>query len=251
VMRDAAAQGPQVAWITEERRREVAEEWHLLYVAMTRAKQYLLVSGHERRGADQEDPPSWYEAISRAVVASDLRPTGWQMAEADVAVQPSPTRLRTKVKRYSIGSERLAETAEQAFGTAFHLALETLAGLPEDEWRKGLAGIEPPVAEAVARVLGNPACQAFFHGTAILESFDEREMLGDDGAVLRPDRIVKRADGWWIIDYKSSPNIQHPHPAIAQQLAAYRRALQRAMGGKMTIRSVVIDPSGNIIEYAG
>jgi ATP-dependent helicase/nuclease subunit A len=235
------------AWVDAQRSRELAEEQHLLYVAMTRAREWLIVSGAARRGADSEGHLSWYRAIAGIVPARADPPWAHATAGASVPHPAATVRiLRPTVQSLAVGERRQPDTPTQAFGTAFHLLMESAArvqGLQRDELIARHA--DPQVAAAVAAVFSGSPAARFFSGE-VLAARDEVEMLGEQGEILRPDRIVRMPEGWWILDYKTADMAAGIHPAMRAQLLAYRAALARALAGDEAIFMAIIDRAGGV-----
>ncbi|HEY7005468.1 MAG TPA: 3'-5' exonuclease, partial [Sphingomicrobium sp.] len=65
--------------IVEEERRDLEEHWRLLYVALTRAADRLIVAGvapkPKRDGSEARPVNSWHVAVERAMAALDAEPT--------------------------------------------------------------------------------------------------------------------------------------------------------------------------------
>ena len=66
-------------------------------------------------------------------------------------------------------------------------------------------------------------------------SYNEREIITDDGKILRPDKIViNKNNKAIIIDYKTGL----PNPKYPQQLKEYEEALDRL--GYLTIKKFLV-----------
>jgi ATP-dependent helicase/nuclease subunit A len=106
-----------------------------------------------------------------------------------------------------------------------------------------------PVAAAAeicaqaACILAQPALQQFFDPARLLSADNECEMVVS-GAVMRIDRLVQHADGFWILDYKRSVD-SADLPAYAAQLGAYRRAMFAA-GCRLPIKTALISADGRL-----
>jgi CRISPR/Cas system-associated exonuclease Cas4 (RecB family) len=57
-----------------------------------------------------------------------------------------------------------------------------------------------------------------------LRVFNEREILTENGLVLRPDRMVFRKEGAAVLDYKTGV----PKPEHRAQVRAYRQAVEES-----------------------
>jgi ATP-dependent helicase/nuclease subunit A len=236
--------------------REAAERLRLLYVAMTRARCWLIVAakgkvgqadcwynlvkaGLERSGPERLDGGvlrhSWGEWPGRAQVAAaklerKILPP-W-------ATDPAPAAPRAvKVLSPSdlggakaLPSEPLAETDAKARGTALHLLLQVLPGLDPAEWTARAAAL---VADATlladvlpeARaVLLDPDMAPLFAADTLAEVAVTGEWEGHQmtGSI---DRLVVHADRVLIIDYKSNAMVPagpgDVPEGILRQLGAY------------------------------
>jgi ATP-dependent helicase/nuclease subunit A len=73
-------------WVALDQAQRAQESWNLLYVAMTRARQTLIVSGVDRA---RPSPQSWYERIATALGS---------VAPASVPETTAPTVVRDAIK---------------------------------------------------------------------------------------------------------------------------------------------------------
>ena len=263
VWKTAAPESPPV--IADERaarkEREAQERLRLLYVAMTRARCWLITAA---AGEITQDA-CWYnlirDGVARvgAVALGDVQrhgfgdwpaPLGPQIdAPKGVAslpvwlTRPAPAVLQAaKVLSPSDlggakalpGETALPEAIAKARGTALHLLLERLPGVDPALWLdRARSLIEDPtladdmLAEARA-VLADPALTALF-GTetlaevAVTAPWNGRVLAGSI------DRLVITSDRVQVIDYKSNaviPATQGQIPeGILRQLGAYAHML--------------------------
>ena len=253
------------ALIAEERaaraERDAAERLRLLYVAMTRARCWLVVAG----AGKTTQAACWHNLISagvRSAGAVDIEDGilrhafgDWPAparrapaAETPVtlpvwASQPAPEPLRApKILSPSdlggakaLSGEPLYPEAEaRARGTALHLLLERLPGVATGV-RDSLAATLIPdplhLADALAEarlVLSHPDLAPLFGPETLAEvavtaPWGDRTLAGTiDRLVIAPDRIL-------IIDYKSNAVIPDRPQAIPEgilrQLGAYAHML--------------------------
>jgi ATP-dependent helicase/nuclease subunit A len=205
---------------------EERENWNLLYVAMTRAKQMLILSGAESARAGD-----WYQRVAAAVngmpeclpeTLSTSNPRSVESAQAFMTLSDSMP---------SIGLRRVTmETEEITFGIHFHAILErlTLFGAPVDpaEIRalsRVPASLFDDVYAAARNVIERPELRRFYDPVHHLRSFNEVEYIGRNSEVRRIDRLVEFDDCIWILDYKSGMHLQSGYVA---QLNQYRSALR-------------------------
>jgi ATP-dependent helicase/nuclease subunit A len=234
-------------WREDQKARDLAEERSLLYVAMTRAREWLIVSGTQRRSAPSEGAVSWYQAMAEVAGVSAQAPWADPATPAPTpAMHGALTLLRPPRQHLGVGVASVAPTAAQAFGNAFHEWMERLTRAPAEERPHLLTQCaDPAVASAVAKVLWDSPAARFF-STAVLTARDEVEMVGAQAQLLRPDRIVRMPEGWWVLDYKTADVSAGVHPAMIEQLRAYRLALARALGSAEPIHTAIIDREGRV-----
>ncbi|MBA4117641.1 MAG: double-strand break repair helicase AddA [Candidatus Puniceispirillum sp.] len=223
----------------------------LLYVALTRAQDRLLICGWEGARASKES--SWYARVRCALgekthlgempplAASDTAPPFHTMP----ALTQAPPWLNTPlVREYdpfastSTPSSSETESAHEEarlFGEVLHHLLEWLPTLHESE-RPARAEVfagtstlpkeeQQRLVETALRLLSAPHLAHLFDAHALREV--PVAGMADDTLIRgRVDLLVSRGDEIMIIDFKSS---RHPPKEIPQayvaQLASYRRLL--------------------------
>ena len=267
-----------------------AEEWNLLYVATTRAREVLLVSGCVPGSG--EDDESWYrrldslcEWIPQAEGASHdatLAASGSHAHEGSIRVPMfRPPVLAIGTRRIASDDDTIdaAEDSEaQRIGVALHRVLErygrssgrhagqNAAGRAFDRTQAAAiamrfelpASAATMVADRASRMLSAPGLQRFFVPEQYAAAANEFELLTADGQLMRIDRLVEfAADASgspevWVLDYKS----QHTPPsadvpqAHVEQLALYRRAVS-GLYPRHVVRSALIFGDGGWIELRG
>ena len=249
------------ALFAEEMRHRVQEDWNLLYVAITRAKQLLIVSGVADKRKTQPDGTvegSWYarlmdiDEVQIDATDSGLVPPCEAAFDWPIfAPLVTPPALATSV----LGN--LVSTPEIEEGIALHALMERLTQrhdgpLPVPEaatvarWLNCPIGRAAVVRNQAATILATPALQRFFDPTAVHFARNEMELL-HDGELLRFDRVVQLADALWILDYKRNV-LPSERTAYAAQLLRYRRAAQSVFGGQR-IRTALITVDGGFEEF--
>ncbi len=227
----------------QEAEAQAREELNALYVAMTRARGRLVLSGVTPHS---QPASSWWQRIEPLaerwpappeVAAAVAEPTGFSMLELPLAlVQQAPKAIENEV----IEAPRSADTDTDAsrLGEAMHWLLEHAADTA-DGWlpqrvaqarrRFRIDADQAARAEALARrILGGEAAWAWA-GDEIAEAFNEIELV-HQGQRLRIDRLVRRHAGahgdeaWWVLDYKSAARPERD-PLLQAQLARYRDAV--------------------------
>ena len=225
------------------------EEMNLLYVAMTRARQALLVSGN---GA--ADQTSWYGRIAQVVgqggnpllaAAGSVAPVQQKSSIAvDAALQhPLPT-----------GQHTPRITAEQRRGTRLHGLLQhivppkAMSDKAELQARCGIpSGEMDTLWQQAQHLLALPQLQRFFDPQHYLSANNEMPYVNAAGELKRIDRLVEFDDEVWVLDYKTGERAD-PAPYRAQ-MAEYRTAMQAVYAGK-TVRCALLFADGVLSEIA-
>ena len=241
------------------------EEMNLLYVAMTRAKQALLVSGN-----GEPTEASWYGRIAATVqpgenslLTKTANPSlqipphkqeregdGHFSAELIALRQPIPTGLRVT-----------RSTAEQRRGTWLHALLQYLIpssdspyplaaeGLGKREELETRCGIPPEeralLWQQAQHLLALPQLQRFFDPQHYCNASNELPYINTRGELKRIDRLVEFDEEVWVLDYKTSdkPDVK-PYRA---QMQEYRTAMQAVYAGK-TVRCALLFGDGMLCE---
>ena len=222
------------------------ERYNLLYVAMTRARQVLVLSGRLSGKALQPPEGSWLALVGdREAGPGDLE-VGLGDLDREAAGHGASEALHTEPRLLSAPpvlkpvGERLAPPApETEFGIRVHRYLELHDDLEEPALREclGLSADDfRAVAEASERMRSSPAARRFFDPAQCFEVRNEMDFVDAAGALGRIDRLVRQADGWWILDYKTGGLNEadlacrsEPHRA---QMEAYRAAVAQLYPGQ-------------------
>ncbi len=259
----------RAGWVAQDRAQREQEDWNLLYVAMTRARQVLVISGVE---SGRPAPGSWYERIASRLDAPGAAPdsrsgAGGQHPAAapqgswqTVGTPPQPSAAARRFRDFRpealpTGS-RVQERASEAMrlGSAWHAVLQRLAAGGQEHWSAdalartySLSREQAAQAIQAARaVVSAPGLRRWF--AAPLRSWNEIELLEADGGALRIDRLVEFDDCCWILDYKW----QLPLDAGAvygPQLHRYARVLAQA-GIDKPMRLLLIGADAGFVEVA-
>ncbi|MBK9130330.1 MAG: UvrD-helicase domain-containing protein [Gammaproteobacteria bacterium] len=242
---------------------ETREEANLLYVALTRACQYLYISGcAPRRG----DGRGWYGQIA-ARLADDpagIDVEGWSRTDADIPArapraQPAPepgsapdTRLarRLSARIESMDGDATETTptggdAERRRGSVIHRMLDLLSTPGDAPAARATAAHEfdlDPEApllrewwEEAYAVVAAEELRACFDPAHYLRAYNEMPVtLEQDGRLVHGviDRLVIGPDGITLLDYKTRRDIPPGDLARAalphrDQLRRYRAAVHR------------------------
>ena len=237
----------------QARRRE---ELNALYVALTRARQTLVISSIEPY---RPAPDSWWRRLHD--LASELpqpvppAPAATLAGAADwFNLQELPP---ATVLPRSPDIEKLAEDSPAArIGKAMHRLLEWGAwgDVQQAAAAREFALAPAQIAEAAliaARVRAGEGAWAW-HADALAWQGNEVE-LAYLGQTLRLDRLVQRQDAgheghWWVLDYKSAGAPQR-QLALVAQLQDYRKAVQR-LYPEAVVKAAFLTGLGTVVELA-
>ncbi|HXF44809.1 MAG TPA: 3'-5' exonuclease, partial [Burkholderiaceae bacterium] len=233
----AARDAARARWFDDEERLRAQEDWNLLYVAATRAKQVLIVSGVDSSRAGDD---TWYARL-RAARDLSVAPAA---AHGEPASPPQRTVLDFLPPPLATGGRVAAAPESEALrlGRAWHALLE----LGEDAALEAIArahALTPAqmreVAAAAARVrTAQP--QFFAAGEA------ELELISAEGELLRVDRLVEFDDALWILDFKWRVTAaERPH--YEAQVRRYARVL-RAIRDDKPVRAALVTADGALLE---
>lgn len=248
-------------YFEQEARLARREDLNLLYVAMTRAKQALLVSGN---GAKLEG--MWYQRIAEVTDDAACNP----LPGTDDVAKPCTTRssiidpvLFAVDERLCValpvGSRKPVMSDAQRQGIWLHGLLQHLAtplasidapphtekSVMDDLQRKLNipSALMPVLWQQAQGVLNNPELARFFNGQYYLRAANELAYVNAAGQLRRIDRLVEFDDEVWVLDYKTGVNTG----AHAMQLEEYRAAMQAVHPGK-TVRCALIFADGKLAE---
>jgi ATP-dependent helicase/nuclease subunit A len=235
VYRDQASRGNKRAPLFEqEAAQQAREDMNLLYVAMTRAQQALIVSGSQS-GKERRNQ-SWYERISAAVGEAQDNPlldvAASQCGEVVAAVRAPQSVLPLPVP---VGEWRVRSTVQQQRGIWLHALLEHLsAGEAEQAALQQRLAIPPaemaalwPVAQ---QLLGAPQLARFFDAHRYRAACNELPYVNAQGELKRIDRLVEFDDEVWVLDYKLGD--AEGVARYRAQMEEYRAAIQSVYPGR-------------------
>jgi ATP-dependent helicase/nuclease subunit A len=257
------------------------EEDHLLYVALTRARHSIHLSGSEKRGASK----GWYERLLPfATQVHSTWPTLESVTDAPDAVRQGPAQIELaglfdppavwvrpqfpvlKALNTPVGKVvPRVTTPELRKGTAWHAALEwvdELAEKPFDDWwaqiqvrceavfrilREG----ELQHVEQACRLLANKTdLQPWLQGAMASNNrvFNELEWVLSDGRSLRADRVLELPDYFLVLDYKwavHSGNLQGYTQQVLEYVGLVDLTLNKC-GKSAPTQAALIDRHGEV-----
>jgi len=221
---------------TIEQQAYVDEEDHLLYVALTRARYSIHLSGSEKRGASK----GWYERLSP--FATQVH-ENWPVPESSrhrtvpgpaqteltglfdppaVWVRPQFPVLKTLNTPVGKVVPRLT-SPELRKGTAWHAALEWVDELKDMSFDVWWAQVQlrcesvfqrlqddelSHVQQACQLLVNKSDLQPWLQGAKANKNrvFNELEWVLGDGRSLRADRVLELPDRFLVLDYKWAVN---------------------------------------------
>ncbi len=247
------------------------EDTNLLYVAITRAKQALIVSGVETSRPEE----SWYSRIRAGaaslpgakiegdtiVLGADLTaatpsrpPIVAETPPADeVVAGPLNLKLPTGVRRDALTGRG------RRYGSNFHRALELLTSVaqPPAELRArlkaelGLAESEfAPLWDQAQRVVSAPELARFFEPGRHLRATNEVAYCAGSGDIFRIDRLVEFENEVWVLDYKTGARVEIDDVRIEQyraQVAGYLEAVKHAFP-RQQVRAAIVFADASTLE---
>lgn len=248
------------ALFAEEEQLKQQEDWNLLYVATTRAKNLLIVSGvADNRSATVNGVADgrWYARFQGAqpvqpdalsVAAAAASETEFSLPIFNPPALPAP----------QIEPTAIFSSAEIDEGIALHALMELLT--PPQAWpvtmhapaliAKWLActhEMAETISGQASMILAQPELARFFDPAQHRFARNEMEVVSSTG-VVRFDRVVMFSDELWILDYKRNL-LESERAAYAAQLERYRVAAQQVFPD-VRIRSGLITVDGRLTELA-
>lgn len=235
------------------------EDWNLLYVAVTRARAMLFMSGViETRAEDGVNDASWYGRmralslyeVTEFVLEGELPEANaqfeWNLFEPEAmpALMPLvPSVTDAALVDEGVALHGLLERVTQSG----HWPVQIPAVQEVARWVGCGLNLAQIVIERAERILNTPELQSYFDPRHFVRAFNELEIVAED-KVLRIDRLVEGKEVVWVLDYKRDL-LDSERSAYAAQLQRYRMALA-PLFPTHHVRSVVITPDGVAHEFA-
>jgi ATP-dependent helicase/nuclease subunit A len=243
---------------TAEESFKVQEDWNLLYVAATRAKELLIVSGvagTKNSLADGLVEGSWYARLQGApeIELDSLRNTLASARETEFSLPIfDPPMLAAAAA--NIAARPRTDAIDE--GIALHAILERLTH--SHDWP-----VAVPDAASIARwlpcsltlaaiirmqaltILSQPQLERFYNPALYRIARNEMDVV-HGAELLRFDRVVIFDDVVWILDYKRNL-LDNEQAAYRSQLARYRMAGEMVFPEKK-LRTALITVDGRFWE---
>jgi ATP-dependent helicase/nuclease subunit A len=251
----------------QEAEQAARERLNLLYVAMTRARQALFVSGVVE---PEKEPAHWLGMLKTALDQAEMTglpemafppsPSGggaggegaWQQAAEPLLPLPGPP-PGGEGELGPIGQLRPPSGPEAEFGTAVHALLEWLsAGMAEAD---ALVRLDldredsERVASVARRILAIPELAPAFDPARYRHAYNELEFLDGEGNAFRIDRLVEFREEIWVLDYKTG-GLDEPDPdrraaPYLEQIGGYRDAARALFPGR-PVRAALVFADGMV-----
>ena len=244
----------------QEAAAQAREELNALYVAMTRARGRLVLSGVTPYS---QPASSWWQRIEALaeplpVPQDAVAPAGDEDSFAMLELPPALVQQAQEAIESEVAKAEPTDTSR--VGEAMHWLLEHAADTPQG-WlpervaqarrRFGADADQAVRAEILARrILTGDAAWAWAGGE-VLEAFNEIE-LTHQGQRLRIDRLVRRRAGahgdeaWWVLDYKSAARPERD-ALLVEQLGRYREAVSLIHPGQ-TVVAAFLSADGRVVS---
>lgn len=249
-------------WFTDEAQLTQRESDNLLYVALTRAEQALIVSG-------AADKNAWLKRVDAAWLGMGLPADLPPAATADEPPKAAPP---PRIDAPAIGQRLppMPANPAAASGELFHACLEHLAPAGVHTAAGGTSALQGPSRdlptlatqlgvnaaltriEAAARaLLAQPHLARFFDPAQYRCAHNELALLDASGRMQRLDRVVEFDDAVWIIDYKTGDDSlglsdEYLAERHRPQLSAYQTLLTGLYPGK-PVQAALLLADGRLI----
>jgi ATP-dependent helicase/nuclease subunit A len=265
------ATAPQcvAAALAHETQQREREEINALYVAMTRARQQLVISGHEVSRPDERCPWKRFEALAAqdtdaieeawhadfaapAAAVNDLSSDHFSIKK--LPLPPASIQLLAINSVVNMLSEPTIDDTAARIGQAMHRLLELYRPglnlsslLPSAASSLRLTPEQSEQALQAAQTITQGEAAWAWDAAQIDWQANEVELI-HEGQLLRLDRLVKEAatQTWWVLDYKSNPAPQRV-AELKAQLKQYQEAVQHA-NPQQIVKAAFITAQGKLIE---
>lgn len=230
------------------------EGMNLLYVAITRAKQALLVSGNGRSAEAElkKNELSWYDRIAQLQAPAD-NPLLGAAGAIDTGTKAASVPVDAALQRpLPTGQRAPSMTLEQRRGTWLHALLQHLsvAGAIADEAAmQSQCGIPADEMDALwqqaQQLMAQPHLQRFFDAALYRSAHNEMPYVNAQGELKRIDRLVEFDTEVWVLDYKTGAS--HDPAPYRAQMNEYRGAMQ-SVYADTAVRCALIFADGTLSE---
>jgi ATP-dependent helicase/nuclease subunit A len=271
---DQASRGKKRAPLFEQDAAQQArEEMNLLYVAMTRAQQVLVVSGNSK-GEDKEESKkalSWYDRIALAITQlvipaqagiqlieqvshsetnSLYRPRRGDVVSLDSRLRGNDGGMAELPRILPAGKRATRNTAQQQHGIWLHALLQHLTeGLADKTELHQRLAIPVEEIESLWQqaqyLLTSPQLARYFDAKQYHKACNEMLYINASGELKRIDRLVEFDTEVWVLDYKLGDS--EDAARYRAQMQEYRTAMQAVYSDK-TVRCALVFADGVLRE---
>ena len=248
----------------QEAAQQAREEMNLLYVAMTRAQQALIVSGNSK-GANKEEKKntlSWFDRIKMASGHPDTEGGINPLCHSPQGNDESPDfhsrgKVDTEINLPDIiptGKLTADITTQQQRGIWLHAILQQLTEAPDSDMHKLRQSLAIPSTEMPAlwqqaqRLLSSTELARFFDPLQYQTACNEMPYINANGELKRIDRLVEFGNEVWVLDYKLSES--NASAQYRAQMKEYGIAMQSVYTGKK-VRCALVFADGALTEILG
>jgi ATP-dependent helicase/nuclease subunit A len=244
---DQASRGKKrMSLFEQDAAQQAREEMNLLYVAMTRAQQALIVSGNSK-GEDREERKkalSWYDRIA-VIIPQPVIPAQagiqlvGQSSRSDTNPLCCPLRGDNELLDSSLrgndesgniefpailatGKRAAHNTVQQQRGIWLHALLQRITDGSTADRNELQQRLDIPAAEMellwqqAQHLLTLPQLARFFDAQQYRGASNEMPYVNAQGELKRIDRLVEFDDEVWVLDYKlGAPKVGNPLSAEA------------------------------------
>jgi ATP-dependent helicase/nuclease subunit A len=223
------------------------ENWNLLYVAITRSKKILIVSGiHNDKDEGGITADSWYQKFSFVeTVAPNLAEGKASSDEKEFTLPLFTPPLLPSVRLSQAGDDDTEATLE---GSLLHALMERLTNqgiwpvyVPEPgvvaNWLKCTSAQAKIICVQAVNILSEPSLKQFYDPAHY--DFARNEMaLVHQGQLSLLDRLVTIGDVVWVLDYKRN-FLESQREDYELQLSRYREACVHLFPGKRVCTALI------------
>jgi ATP-dependent helicase/nuclease subunit A len=258
--REAHPPACAVPTLEHEKTQRKREELNAMYVALTRARDTLVISSITPH---RDATGSWWQRLSSLitervvpaplVAGRDISPAGAaaNFYLKELPVLPLNQILPAAPDGADDGHPPDEDTPLARVGKAMHRLLEwgnasdLNAAAAAREF--GLDAEQGARAARQARQVLAGKGSWVWDETVLVWQGNEVELMYQ-GEPYRLDRLVRRKDTghWWVLDFKSTGSPQQ-QPALVEQMQTYRSAVQQVYLGD-TVRAAFLTAGGELIE---
>jgi ATP-dependent helicase/nuclease subunit A len=235
-----------------ERAARQREELNGLYVAMTRAREQLVISSVAPRNANEG---SWWQRLLPFVQPVAIEPAVLPVPHADGCFPLPRIPALPAAHPQPDAAAVVRDSLESRLGQAMHRLLETMVGPDASFGPSRLRHVArefaldernaEEAARMAQRIVNGEGAWAF--DTSVVDWHANEVPLHHDGELLRIDRLVRHAatGEWWVLDFKSAARPQLK-PELIAQMQRYRSALQTMHAGAV-VRAAFLTAQGRLV----